>query len=262
MGNDMKKDEEITEQQLNAFVDKELEASERDLVFNEAQKHSEIDRRLCEYRKLKELVRHAYSSVPSSDSVRSAENNVASDALLAEALIARRSKRRPPAITVWTSAIFLAAGCLLGVLFVHPLWIENSRGLSDNPAMLGKQLPAVVNSERIVMHLRSNTDSAMEATLARAEALLASRSNTHPVMVEVVTNGDGIDLLRSDLSPHADRISALASQNVIFIACAHRIEDLRERNQPVLLMAGVESRYTAFERVVSRLQEGWEYEKI
>lgn len=41
----------------------------------------------------------------------------------------------------------------------------------------------------------------MDAALTRAEYLLSNSPVDKPLMVEVVTNDQGLDLLRSDLSP-------------------------------------------------------------
>ncbi len=60
----MKKDEHISEEQLNAFVDGELDSEEKSCLFNEAEQSAELDQRLCQQRKIKELVKHAYRDVP------------------------------------------------------------------------------------------------------------------------------------------------------------------------------------------------------
>ena len=62
----MDKDNQFSEEQLNAFVDGELDADEKSRVFNESQQSQELDQRLCQQRKLKELVKHAYADVPAA----------------------------------------------------------------------------------------------------------------------------------------------------------------------------------------------------
>ena len=60
----MKKEDHISEEQLNAFVDGELDSEEISCLFDEAEQSAELDQRLCQQRKLKELVKHAYQDVP------------------------------------------------------------------------------------------------------------------------------------------------------------------------------------------------------
>ena len=60
----MSDNKQFNEHQLNSFIDHELDAEEREQIFAEAEQTPEIDKEICEHRKLKELVRHAYDSVP------------------------------------------------------------------------------------------------------------------------------------------------------------------------------------------------------
>jgi anti-sigma factor RsiW len=60
----MKKDDLISDEQLCAFTDGELEADEENRIFARAEQDSELDGRLCQHRKLKELVQHAYRDPP------------------------------------------------------------------------------------------------------------------------------------------------------------------------------------------------------
>jgi anti-sigma factor RsiW len=55
----MNRDERFSEEQLNAFVDDELEPEEKARVYSEASHQPELDKRLCQQRKTKELVKLA-----------------------------------------------------------------------------------------------------------------------------------------------------------------------------------------------------------
>lgn len=60
----MKKDDFLSEEQLNAFVDGELDPEERSRIYNEAERCPDLERRVCRQNKQKELVRLAYEDVP------------------------------------------------------------------------------------------------------------------------------------------------------------------------------------------------------
>jgi anti-sigma factor RsiW len=60
----MTKDSNFSEEQLNAFVDDELDPEEKSRLYNETARSVELDQRLCRQRKTKELVKHAYENVP------------------------------------------------------------------------------------------------------------------------------------------------------------------------------------------------------
>ena len=62
----MKKDEHVSEERLNALIDGELDSEEGNALFSEAEQSAELDQRLCQQRKLKELVKHAKFNLPIS----------------------------------------------------------------------------------------------------------------------------------------------------------------------------------------------------
>lgn len=47
----------------------------------------------------------------------------------------------------------------------------------------------------------------------------------------------------------------------MFIACARKIENLRNDGVDVNLLPQAEYHFTAFDRVVEKLQHGWSYER-
>ena len=57
-------DDQFSEEQINAFVDDELDPEEKSRIFTEAGQCEDLDQRLCQQRKLKELVKLAYQDVP------------------------------------------------------------------------------------------------------------------------------------------------------------------------------------------------------
>ena len=63
----MKKDEHVSEEQLNAFTDGELDTEEESRIFELCDESPELDARLCQQRKLKEMVQHAYRNVPQAE---------------------------------------------------------------------------------------------------------------------------------------------------------------------------------------------------
>ena len=102
----------------------------------------------------------------------------------------------------------------------------------------------------------------MEAALTRARFLMNDPDAPDERRVEIVANENGLDLLRSDVTPFASEIRALAEQDVLFFACARAIERLEQEGINVWLVPEAERRYSALDRVVLRMNEGWVYEKI
>ena len=63
-------DKRISDERLNAFIDDELDAAEKNEVFEALSSDSELNQQVCELRQLSELVRHAYDRPPAIESYR------------------------------------------------------------------------------------------------------------------------------------------------------------------------------------------------
>lgn len=229
----MNRDERFSEEQLNAFVDNELDPEEKQRVFSEASHNEELDQRLCKQRKVKELVKFAYEDVPQPKRKRPpplGRGGIFSRALVASSLL----------------AVGMAAGC-----FGHR---------AMGPSM--DAVPIATESRSYLIHIASGTPENMAIALQRAEHLLASAPDDGPRQVEIVANEQGINLLRSDVTQFASEISLLQANDVVFYACSKTIQRLEENGVEVRLVPHTIANYTALDRVVLRMQEAWTYEKI
>lgn len=231
----MKREDLISDEQLNSFADGELQADDENHIFSKAEECPELDARLCQQRKLKELVQHAYRNIPAP---RDREAG-------------KLPRRRLFGLAV-AALLLLAVGLGSGWTVSRMLAPDVGSGTVAVPAEADKWL----------LHVVSSDPEDMKRVLARAEQLMLSSADTRERGVEIVANEGGLDLLRSDVSPYAARIHELAEQDVLFYACSRAIQRLEERGVEVRLLPEADTRYTALDRVVLRLQDGWNYEKI
>jgi intracellular sulfur oxidation DsrE/DsrF family protein len=234
----MNKDEHISEEQLNAFVDGELDSEEKSRLLNESEHSEELDQRLCKQRKLKELVKHAYIDVPPPK--HRANSQLAQSGFLGRSLVA---------------GIMLVLG-LSGGFIIHN-YFDQSQALTTTIA----SEPAA-EIENYLLHVVSGEPEQMLAALEQARYLLESADENEFRQVEIIANEQGLNLLRSDITPYAEQITALQDSNVVFYACSKTIERLEEKGVKVELVPYANPDYTALDRVVTRMQAGWKYEKI
>ncbi len=237
----MSKDKNISEEQLNAFLDGELESEERTCLFDEAERSTELDQRLCQQRKLKELVKHAYREVPEPNRL----------------LAGRRSSSSVLGLSL-VASLLLGLGAIAG-LFAHGFLVKDpplaEYAVASNPQ-------AIAEMENYILHVTSGEPQQMKLALHKAEELLSSAENGISRQVEIVANEKGLNLLRSDITPFSSEISALADHNVIFYACSKAIQRLEEKGIEVHLVPEAIPGYTALDRVVIRMKDGWQYIKI
>lgn len=232
----MKKDEHLSEEQLNAFVDGELDPEETSYVYNESAHSPELDHRLCQLRKMKELVRHAYDDVPAAK--RPGGPPLGGFGPFGKALVA---------------GVLLAIGAAAGYVAHAP-----TSPATDPAAMV----QATEQPENYLLHVTTGDPQQMKTALEYARFLLESADDGEFRQVEIVANERGLDLLRSDVTPFADEIRMLQQNNVVFYACARSIQRLEEKGVEVVLVPDARQDYTALDRVVMRMQDGWNYEKI
>jgi intracellular sulfur oxidation DsrE/DsrF family protein len=234
----MKQDDITSEEHLNAFTDGELDAEEESRIFELAEKSSELDVRLCQQRKLKEMVQHAYRNIPQSD----------------QRTLQRRTSKRLLGLTI-AAMLLLATGATVG-------WLTAQ---TTAPGQQGAPLAAAVQPEQAeahLLHLSSSDPARMGLALRRANEIINAPGATAARRVEIVVNEGGLDLLRSDITPFSEEIRELARDNVLFFACTRAIERMERMGIQVELLPEANTEYSALDRVVLRLQEGWGYVKI
>jgi intracellular sulfur oxidation DsrE/DsrF family protein len=82
--------------------------------------------------------------------------------------------------------------------------------------------------------------------------------------MDIITNKNGINLLRADVSPYVARIESMVhDNNVSLYACERSIlkAEQREGKKMVFLPETVTSK-TAQELIPERLKQGWVYIKV
>ncbi len=235
----MNKDDHISDEQLNAFTDSELDTEEENRILNLSENSPELSKRMCEQRRLKEMVRHAYREVPQPR--RRLERKGQSNRLFVSA----------------AAAILLALGGIAG-------WFGSiSLNAPQNSVRIVDAVgQGAINPEPYLLHVTSGDPQRMRVALQRAEQLLSEADGNQAHRVEIIANETGLDLLRSDVTPFGDQIRSLYEQDVLFFACTKAIEKLEAQGIKVQLVPEANSHFSALDRVVLRMNDGWVYEKI
>lgn len=225
--------QEFSDERLNAFVDGELDAAEREEILAAVPADAALGHRLCELRATKDLVRHAYSPVPPA--------------------VRRRYRSMPCWGGALAAGLALVVGTALG-------WQGHRASEGDGLLAFAQKAPASQPS-RVLIHLDDSTEYRMEEALDMAEAYLRKVGDAR---VEIVVNDDGLDLLRKESSPYAERIARLSARHELlsFVACGNAISRYRSSGKEVTLLPGAQVADTAIQHVVDRVHQGWTYVKI
>lgn len=284
----MSRDSRITfsEEFLNAFVDNQLTAEEKAQAYLEIGQDQNLNRQVCELRKMHDLVQLAYQDIPPAPAARQTPRRrrgfgVAATMLLAlgVALGMQINVQRAPVHTAGTdhTATSVPAGnrpttsAAPQAMHVALLTSATDTKLSE-PVLMDFAIPprtplpahGVIN--KVLIHLTDDKSSQVGAALDEIEALMRHyRESQQTAHVEVVMNGRGLDLVRTDTTIHATRIAKLQREyhNLTFAACQNTIERLqREQNIAIRLLPGVIIIDSGMAEIMRRQNQGWTYLQV
>lgn len=235
------------ELELNAFVDDELAAAERAALLSRAAQNRALGEELCRLRALKDRVRLSYEQPPQP----------------------RRRPRVPACLTSSFAAGLIALALLVGLVAG---WTLHESGPGSRIVLLDGDgrgaAPASLDSDemRIVVHVARAEQAVAGEVLDEVESLLqAYERDGRPLRVEVVANGEGLNLLRTGFTHYEGRIHALAERysNLTFVACRNTIDRIRAVDGiEVRLVPDAEVTDSGVSRVVKRQREGWAYIQV
>lgn len=258
----MSQSETFSDEHLNAFIDGELDDDERDQLLDLLRRDKALNARVCDLQKVRELLQHAYRKPPQPP----------------------RRGQPPEGNGLSRFSMGIAASVILGLGITvgwniheqqHPQGslLDIAQSIQLAPAQVAQADPANPSaaaespSWRVVLHVTTADPYRLKTVLDEAEGLLRQHTvNNHRVAVEVLANGRGLNLLRADTSPFADRIRELQSRyadTLAFKACQNAINRLKlEKNIDVILLPEASVVPTAIGEVILRQREGWAYVQI
>jgi hypothetical protein len=256
----MNNDKRFSEEFLNAFVDDQLTAEEKGRAYPIINQDENLNRQVCELRKMHDLVQLAYRDTPAPRR--------------------RYSVGTRKVGTAVAASFLLLVGMALG-WFLH---IPANEVPSDTTSAVTEQqlartfatqspaagvgtAGAVASQEmKVLFHLNSGNHERMQEVLDEAENMLRLyQASGQPARVEIVANGDGINLLRADVSPYAQRISELKKKypNLVFAACQNTLDRLAlDYGIVAKLLPEASVIESGVAQIIRLQQQGWVYIQV
>ncbi|MHB8167921.1 MAG: hypothetical protein ACYDDT_14305 [Sulfuricella sp.] len=239
-------DSVVSDEFLNAFVDDQLDAAEKSQAFDAIGHDEALKERVCELRGLKEMVKHAYAHSPTR----------------VPTVKGRRSR---------ASYLQALAACLLLCVGGASGWFAHVWTGMGSDREMARLLQSVQRSDiggepqKLIVHVSSSNPVRLKSALDETESLLdAYRRTNRPLQVEIIANGGGVDLLRADVSPYAQRIGMMQEKypNLDFMACGQTIKKLQEKGVNVQLLPHTGVASSALDQITRRLKQDWVYIKV
>lgn len=237
----------VSDERLNAYIDGELDTTERLHLMEALRTDPELASRACQLQKVKDMVQLAYT--------------VGHDVAQPQTVRPRRAG--------WGAAV---AASLLFFFGVFGGWFASQK-LDPTPSLLEIAKTARFNDAaeagkpwRLMLHVSSGDTHRYGVMLREAERLLrASAESGNPVQIEIVTNGPGLLLLSNRDDPLTRKLQTLAREydNLDLRACERAIRRYRAINgKDIELIPEADTVRSAMHEVIRRQQEGWAYINI
>lgn len=241
----MNRDKTVSDEQLNAYIDGQLDLAERSRLLESLRDNPDYDRYGCKLNKVHDLVRLTYQSEPIEQSPDRPR------------LFSRRWLQGLAAM------LLMGFGALLGWSGFHlsnpGSLIELARTVHMAPTDQSQQ------PWRVMLHISSDQPRRFTILLNEVENLLQTRlRNQQAVEVEILANGKGLELIRNRNNPHAQRLKALQSRyrNLVVSACNETLTRLREEGKTVELLPQTRIVSSALRQALTRQQQGWTYIRL
>lgn len=284
--------QEFSDEFLNAFLDNQLTLEEKDRAYLRISQDEALNRRVCELRKIQDMVRLSYQNSPP-----------------APARPAPASGHSRLGLSI-AASIALATGVALGWVLHSPTPLPTATPVSApvvvvQPAPTNRHVaktatapapakaPAPVTDEttamtvteennilampyrpgpasgdaiKVLIHVSSITAAHNPGALDEIESLVRHyRDQRQSARVEVVMNGEGLNLARVDTTRFAERIRRMQEEydNLTFAACQNTIQRLkREHGITAKLLPGVTVIDSGVAQIMRRQQQGWAYIQV
>lgn len=229
----------FSDNHLHAFVDGQLQSDEREQILSAMEEDTELREQVCALHRTKEWVNLAF------EDARAPQHPLPK---------ATGSARWIRLFGVAASLFLLTTGFLLG-------WMTSSSTHEPLDSVVLHEFAE--GNHKVVLHIDRSDPNRFSEVLDGAEELLRTYHDSD-MEVDVLANAGGIDLLRVDVSPYAQRIARMMRKynNLHFIACANTLQRLKEKGIRPVLIDHTQQDSTAVEHIIRRLQQGWAYIRV
>lgn len=265
--------QKFSDEFLNAFVDDQLAADEKGRAYLQISQDENLNRQVCELRKMHELVQLAYRDL-TMPAQRNPERKhrrfgmrTGIAATLVVGLVLGTQIEMPSSISTPVAMKTVPAATLVAKRTGAPVpvSVSNTTPLTAKPLSNDRTVYGTL-ANKVLIHIADDDTIQVGQALDEIESLLKYyRASGQNARVEVVINGKGLELVRSDTSIFAERIHKLQREfdNLTFAACQNSIDRLkREQDILVRLLPGVIVIDSGMAELMRRQNQGWTYIQV
>ncbi len=236
----MKEQPKFSEEFISAFVDDELTPEEKAQAYAQLGDDEALNRQVCELRKVRDLVQLAYKEPP-----------------IPAKGMATFAGARKFGLGV-AAGLMLLIGGITGWILHAPLVNQNSS--------VAQTTTGADTQAKVLFHVSDGQTEHLKTVLDDVEDLMKYYRHSHQkARVEVITNGEGLNLLLTGISPYAERIQKMQKEyhGLTFVACQNTIDRYQqELGLTVKLLPGVVTIDSGVAQIMRRQHQGWAYLQV
>lgn len=235
----------FSDEHLNAFVDDQLEASEKSEIMDAVRHDADLSQRICKLQKLKNLTQLSYQSIDVPE--RHNEKNS----------IQESTK------TKWFAAasLFLAIGTIAG-------WVSHKITHPNSITEIAQVTRSAITSNnaenwKLMLHVSTDNPKRLNIVLGEAESLLEEYAKSSGKLeLEILTHKDGLALVTNNGKDYNKRLQRLQQKyaNLAVMVCGQTLKRVqREKGKKIELLPNTNVVSSAISQVVKRQRSGWSY---
>ncbi len=266
----MSNEQSFSDEYLNSFVDNELTIEEKSRVYITIHQDETLNRRVCELRKIHDVIQLAYKdlSPPSTPSLPRKPTrlgrSVAAGLLFGLGVLlswfqfsASTSTLRHDVLAAADDLATRAVAVFIPATPAPPV----AQGGHAMHVVAG----AGAQEMKVLFHLSTGKPEQIKEVLDEAENLLQLyEKQNQPARVEIITNGQGLNLLLANHSPYQERVSQMQKRyrNLTFAACQNTMDKYSDLGFETRLLPGILVIDSGVAQIIRLQQEGWVYIQV
>lgn len=234
---------------INAYLDGELNQSDKARLLTAARTDEQLSQRLCQLQRVKNMVQLAYHDI---------------NAPIDEQPASIQNTSRIPRFSTAASILLLAGA--MGGWFTHN-YFNKQYGFTEMVKEIRTNTPQKTGTPwKLMVQVSTHDNHRFNILMDETERLLkTAEQNNRQVIIQILANAKGINLLKDDQSPMSLRVRALSNQynNLLLTACGQTLQKLKLQNKHIpSLLSEATVVHSALQEVISKQKQGWTYIKI
>ncbi|MCW8900512.1 MAG: DsrE family protein [Gammaproteobacteria bacterium] len=239
---------QYSDEHLNAFIDNQLDTTEKAAILDAIRHDAELSQRVCTLQKLHNLVQLTYQSVEVPEH--------------------HKGTRTPTKETKYrwgvVASFFLVFGAIAG-------WLSN-QAMNPNSLLDIAQVthsPDHINNTKswnLMLHVSTADPRRLNIVLNEAESLLAEYAKSSlKLNLEILTNQEGLTLVTNNGKAYNTRLQNLQQKyaNLAVMVCGETLNKIQDaQGKKLKLLPNTKIVPSAISQIADRQKNGWSYIRI